>query len=711
MANWFSKLREATKGRQDSEHQQAIVRLVMGALFVGYFFLVFAGKPELQPVLQICLAIISIEILFGFWLLLVILESKAPSSHRRVIGMIMDFGTLSLLMYVGGAENSALYMVVLWVTIGNGLRYGVNYLLLAMGIAVVSFAAVLLTTKYWQQNGILAIGLLVALIAIPLYLTSLLRSLTNAIAEAEKANAAKSRFLATMSHEFRSPLNGIAGMSDLLMGTQLTDEQHEYAEVIQTSTQTLRMLVEDVLDISTIEAGKLRRLDQDFNLREVLRSIRTMLAPLASQKNLNLDVEIPDTIPSLLYGDAGHLKQVILNLAHNAVKFTEHGSVQIRVSPLEVGEQQVVLKVSVIDTGIGVSDEFKKRIFQPFEQADTGASRRFGGTGLGTAIAKTLTDLMDGEIGVESNPHGGSHFWIKVPLVRSQALSLVRSEAQEEQGSNVVAIEDPIIRHKIRCRPQNILVTDDMPANQLVLKRLLEKAGHRVSSTGSGESALDLLACESFQIAIFDLHMPEMSGFEAMKQARAMMAGQEHKTVLMALSADATPETTIAAKEAGASFFLTKPIHITQLLDAVAEAADGVNVLSENDLNVDGSVFDELAALGLGNEFLRDFLAKSVTDARACTKELLLAIRHRDRPLVREAAHALKGVTHNIGATELTQRSAQLMEMDLLPDDSRWPQLARGIEEQLEAAIIAAGKQLDELLAKSSAQTEHNAKG
>ena len=659
-ASPLQTLRDRFQGRPDSEHGQALTRLAITVVFLVYLAGAASFGAGTSAELLPALAVVGVEALVGIGLLLAIARQPGVSHGRRVIGMLADYGAVGALMFLLGEVTAPLYVVLMWVTIGNGLRYGTGFLYKAIGLATVAFLAVILATPYWRANPAMAWGLLVGLVAIPAYLISLLRDLRRAGEEARRANAAKSRFLANMSHEFRSPLNGIIGMAELLSSTRLSPEQRECADVIQTSAQTLLLLVEDVLDISAIEAGKLKRQDSDFAPRELLRRVRTMLQPLAAGKSLQFTVDLPDEVPLRLHGDVGHLNQILLNLAHNAIKFTDTGGVRIDVIVRGRDADRVALRFSVRDTGVGVPEEYKDRIFSAFEQVDSGPTRRFGGTGLGTTIAKTLTELLGGRIGLEDNPGGGTHFWVDLSFGIA-----AEPEAASVDDGKVIAFDDPFVRHRARVRPLRILVADDQPANRLVLQRLLEKAGHSTLFAEDGEQALEQLEEHEVDAAIVDLHMPVMGGLEMIKQARVMQAGGV-RTPILVLSADATVDAVRETEAAGAYAFLTKPVVASRLLESLAEIAGGADepAVARKDRLVPTlrtDVLEELAGMGLGRDFLADFADQCLRDASRSLAEAERAAAGSRWEAVREAAHALKGVSENLGAQALVERSTEIM--------------------------------------------------
>src|SRR4249919_1520597 len=388
---------------------------------------------------------------------LAIVHKPGVSHVRRAIGMVSDYGLMGLAMIRMGEPLARVYVILMWVTVGNGLRFGNRYLYFAVAGAVTSFGATLLFSDYWHVNRSLGVGLLVGLVAVPLYLSGLLRALTRATEAARKANEAKSRFLANMSHEFRTPLNGLAGMSELLATTRLDAEQRECVNTIQASARSLLALVQDVLDISAIEAGKLKSDLVDFSLRELLDGIALVLLPSAKAKRIDYVSLVAPEVPDAVRGDAVHLQQVLMNLAGNAVKFTEQGSVRLDVAIAGEDASGVRLRFTVTDTGVGIPMAASKRLFEAFEQADASLSRRYGGTGLGTSIAKGLTEAMGGSIGFESSEKRGSRFWVELPFDQVQVAPVgvpapvaegkpaipVSSASFGDNAANVIAFGDP----------------------------------------------------------------------------------------------------------------------------------------------------------------------------------------------------------------------------------------------------------------------------
>ena len=701
-------LKSRFTNRPDSEHGQAITRLAMLVVVVAYLQFVVKGHPGVERGLAISQAVLGAEFLVAIGILVWLFMRPGVSYPRRVVGMLADYSMMGVGMYLIGDLLSPLYVIVLWVTVGNGLRYGPRFLYTAICFAVTTHLLVILNTPYWQANAWLGWGLLAGLVAVPLYLSSLLKALVRATDAARAANEAKSRFLANMSHELRTPLNGIVGMSQLLATTSLTAEQRDSAQVIQTSARALQLLVDDVLDISAIEAGKLKRTDADFSLSDVIKGVHVMLLPGAQAKGVGFDVEVAADVPNLLHGDSNHLRQILVNLLSNAIKFTESGRVCLEVGRTRQDGDVAEMHFSVRDTGIGIPESEQARIFDAFEQVESGRGRRFGGTGLGTTIAKALTELLGGRIGLESRAGSGSHFWLDVPFL------LAEQQAQDDSAmaSNIIAFADPFVRHRARVRPMRILVADDQAANLMVLRRLLEKAGHRPQIVDDGDDVLTAIEHHAFDAVIIDLHMPGMSGVEIMKQSRFMEAGRK-RTPFIVLTADATSDAKLECERAGAHAFMTKPVIVEKLLEKLAEIAEGVAPTVEavarashatDKSLISEHILDELREMGLGEEFVQRFLVECVRDARKSLADLEVAGSTSGWEEFRDACHALKGAAGNMGAIRLADSASEGMRM---PSDrlfAEWSGLVNLLRQQLEQAATALRERGD--LASSDAGSE-----
>lgn len=677
------------KNAPRSELEQALLRVAIPAIVILYIAVdAFVGDP-LTPNEGRALWFAAGFFIFAILLAGFVVANKGDARVRRLFGIFVDNAGNTVYLLIAGESGAFVFGIYLFVTFGNGFRFGQFYLRVSQALSITGFLVVLYLSPFWSAHIPVGIGILIALVVLPFYVGVLAERITEAKKRADEANQAKGRFLANVSHEMRTPLNGVIAMSDLLRETSLNESQQEIVETLANASQLALAQIEDVLDAAKIEAGRVQIETRPFDLGRLLNSSVKVIAPQGRYKGLTVTTKIDPAISRWFAGDPHHLRQVLLNLLANAVKFTERGEIILSGRALSETSEGAVVLIEVQDTGIGIPENKLSTIFEPFAQADDSVTRVYGGTGLGTTIARQLVTLMGGKLGVRSKVGTGSTFWVELPLAHAEprGMDLVDDFSNHKVPTSVHAATSGGVSKPSRIRGVRVLVAEDNATNQRVTRLILESGGHFATVVKNGEEALDALERGGYDIALFDLSMPVVSGLEALKMYR--FVATKPIPILM-LSANVTAETMEHCHAAGAAEFVQKPVRASFLLDAIdrnlADRASEFSSFESEPLEeprsiavasvspLDETVVADLAKLSRDPTFEERLLRGVRSDCAQLVERIMSAISQRKYQEVGNAAHALKGAAGSVGAGLWVQFATRLEKLS--PESIRLKEVA-----------------------------------
>ena len=544
----------------DEEISQSRARLaICGISLVGFGVIVATQGIQQPSTLIEGFGTIVGYLLFGIIWHYIIVKHPRCYPRRRYVGMTADLGIMVFWMYLGDQYVTAYYPIFLWVIIGNGIRFGPRFLTVGLLMGAVGFGSLLVFDSYWRDHQGLGMGLLLGVVVLPVFFLTVLRRLQVVnrleveLAKSRLADKAKDQFIATMSHELRTPMNGVLGMAELLKDSELSHDQREKVNVIARSVESLLNVISDILDFSKIRAGRLAIDSVQFDLKQVLTDVYVLLGPSAEDKGLSMYFKYPESNPRGFRGDPTRLRQIVLNLVGNAIKFTNEGRVVLECE-VDVHGDQGSIKLQVADTGIGIPPERQAAIFDMFEQVDNSVSRQYGGAGLGLAISSQLTEMMGGQITLQSEVCKGSTFTVELKLPTCELAEQAAKPQQNELPNYGV----------------HALVVEDNLFNQMVTRKMLTKLGVSTDVAENGAIAIDMLEKRTYDIVFMDIRMPVVDGYEATRFIRARDDALA-EIPIVALTAEDGVKARDRCLAAGMTGYLAKPVRMDQIIVAIDE--------------------------------------------------------------------------------------------------------------------------------------------
>ncbi len=688
MLNLFKKWYNDSASHCDPlELEQATTRVVIGTIFTIYLLSNFASIksiPHGELIGFYCLMVFEV---LSTILLIAVSMAKNKSPIRRLLGNWLDVIGTSTFLSLAGDVGVVLIGVYLWVTFGNGFRFGKKYLFHSQIISILGFLVATQINPFWTEHTSIVYGFLIILIALPLYVAKLIERMHDATHKAEEerqkaaeASLAKTHFVANMSHEIRTPLNGIIGISTLFKTTPLNADQKDLLKSLESSSKLLLSLLNNVLDFTKIEERKFTIENVAFSPEEAVLDSLEIFRSQANSKGIQLGSSVSSTL-GMLKGDAFVLRQVLANLLGNAIKFTQEGSVTLSATVLQEDAEKSTVRFEVVDTGIGIPADKQHKVFESFTQADASTTRKFGGSGLGLTIAKHMVEEMGGSLNFQSTENVGSRFWFDLNLEKVVADKVNIDESAAEIPA--IAVIEPISKAGQNTKVLDILVCEDESTNQKIIMRLLSLPGHHVEIVTNGDEMLNALEQRKFDLVITDLNMAGMSGTDALKIYRFTQP-DDKSTRFILFTADATLTAREAASDAGFDAFLTKPIDAATLFNTIERILNlapntaaqwmnnalnsPVNIesdLEEDNLELDLHTLKELEKIGAGDElFMHRLLRNFLADSLKLIYKIEAAAKQKHYGELHDYCHALKGNSLSVGATQLATTTEMIGKLN-----------------------------------------------